>query len=229
MLLSYLREAEEHERGGVLLGHRDQSVTRVSMAVFPPQLLRQSTACEFDVGSLSVIHAAKDMLDRKLSVGIGTIVGWVHSHPKLGLFLSETDGGTLGAWQQLDPRAVAVVADPYLPGRTSGRLAWWHEPGPGCYLTLDNETRPILTIGQVAAVAEALNRSADSPGRWDIVTARAVMRIIAAPDDGAPAVPSRDRTRASDADGLGTMGQQPRRDQAQQPQTNRGQRSGDDT
>lgn len=190
-LLSYLSEAE-HERGGVLLGHHNQSVTRVSMAVFPPQLRRDRTACEFDVGCLSVIHTAKDTLDRELVQRVGTIVGWVHSHPRIGLFLSTTDAATLSAWRQLDPQAVAVVADPHLPGHTIERLAWWCVPGRGHRLALAASTAPILTIHQVAAVAEAINNSADPHGRWDIVTSRAVMRIIANPTGTGPRLPVQD-------------------------------------
>jgi Prokaryotic homologs of the JAB domain len=178
VLLSYLSEAGEHERGGVLLGHRNPSVTWVSMAVFPPQLLRDTMACEFDVSSLNVIHSAKDRLDRQLGLQLGTIVGWVHSHPRLGLFLSGTDEGTLSAWRQLDPRAVAVVADPHRRGQAGEQLAWWRAPGPGHRLVLAPSTSPILTIRQVATVAEALSESAGGPGGWDIVTARVVLRII---------------------------------------------------
>jgi hypothetical protein len=134
------------------------------------------------------------MLDRELAQRVGTIVGWVHSHPRLGLFLSPTDEGTLSAWQQLDSQAVAVVADPYLRGHTSERLAWWRLPGPGHRLTLD-ASGPILTIPQVATVGEAVNRSADSVGRWDIVTARAVLRIIAGPGGAGPRVTPADPTQ----------------------------------
>ena len=44
-----------------------------------------------------MIHTAKDMLDHELTARIGTIVGWVHSHPGHGLFLSRTDEDTLSA------------------------------------------------------------------------------------------------------------------------------------
>jgi proteasome lid subunit RPN8/RPN11 len=193
VLLSYLSEAE-HERGGVLLGHRNQSVTRVSLAVFPPQLRRDRMACEFDVGCLSVIHNAKDLLNRELAERVGTIVGWVHSHPRIGLFLSPTDEDTLSAWRQLDPEAVAVVADPHLRGHTSERLAWWRNPGQGYLLDLDPLGDPNLTILQVATVAEAINSSAEPQGRWDIVTARAVMRIITSPGGAGPRPTGRDRS-----------------------------------
>jgi len=41
-----------------------------------------------------------------------TVVGWYHSHPGFGCWLSGTDVGTQQSFEQLHPRAVAVVIDP---------------------------------------------------------------------------------------------------------------------
>ena len=49
VLLYYLKQAGGHERGGILLGHRDAGVTWVTMMVFPPQLHQERLACSFDV------------------------------------------------------------------------------------------------------------------------------------------------------------------------------------
>jgi len=40
------------------------------------------------------------------------VVGWYHSHPGMGPFLSSVDQNTHQSFQQLHPRAVAVVVDP---------------------------------------------------------------------------------------------------------------------
>ncbi len=40
------------------------------------------------------------------------IVGWIHTHPGLGLFLSGTDINTQKRYQSWDPRAIAIVVDP---------------------------------------------------------------------------------------------------------------------
>ncbi|KAJ1913802.1 multicatalytic endopeptidase [Mycoemilia scoparia] len=40
------------------------------------------------------------------------VVGWYHSHPGFGCWLSSTDTNTQAAFEQLDPRSVAVVIDP---------------------------------------------------------------------------------------------------------------------
>jgi len=40
------------------------------------------------------------------------VVGWYHSHPGFGCWLSSVDINTQQAFEQLNPRAVAVVVDP---------------------------------------------------------------------------------------------------------------------
>jgi 26S proteasome regulatory subunit N11 len=40
------------------------------------------------------------------------VVGWYHSHPGFGCWLSGVDMGTQTSFEQLNPRAVAVVIDP---------------------------------------------------------------------------------------------------------------------
>lgn len=41
-----------------------------------------------------------------------TVVGWYHSHPGFGCWLSSTDCNTQQSFEQLEPRSVAVVIDP---------------------------------------------------------------------------------------------------------------------
>lgn len=40
------------------------------------------------------------------------VVGWYHSHPGFGCWLSNVDVNTQQSFEQLNPRAVAVVVDP---------------------------------------------------------------------------------------------------------------------
>jgi hypothetical protein len=178
LLLYYLHAAGGNERGGVLLGRRDGPLTRVTMAVFPQQLIQNPIACSFDGGSIEVISAAKAGLGETLIEQMDEIVGWVHSHPGIGLFLSPTDMDTLSSWRQLDERTIAVVADPFLRGATCDRLRWWQVPGRGHELRLDQSEDGWLTIAQVAQMAEAINRTAPGEQRWDIVTARSLMTIM---------------------------------------------------
>jgi proteasome lid subunit RPN8/RPN11 len=189
-LLAYLRDADERERGGVLLGRRDGEVTWVTMAVFPPQVTETRIECSFDVGCMGVLNAAKDRLDRKLKAEMGTTVGWVHSHPRYGLFLSPTDMQTLSSWRQLDPRAIAIVADPYLRAALGQQIGCW-DSGPAHFPLLDSSGTGFLRISQVAEVAEAINDSAAPDRQWDIVTAKTLIGFTATPSAASPRPGSR--------------------------------------
>ena len=77
--------------------------------VFPPQRLAQ---------------VANDILEGKIE---GRIVGWYHSHPGHGLFLSQTDLETHMQFYQFSPFALSLVADP-----KSGEFGIWiYENGIG--------------------------------------------------------------------------------------------------
>ena len=109
------------ERIGLLMGTlEDQSLwindiipggnetTEVS-CVFPPQRLAQ---------------VANDIVQGKIE---GRIVGWYHSHPGHGLFLSQTDLETHLQFYQFSPYAVSLVADP----KSSEFGIWIYENGIG--------------------------------------------------------------------------------------------------
>ncbi|PVU97320.1 hypothetical protein BB561_000645 [Smittium simulii] len=53
------------------------------------------------------------MMEMLKQTGRGeSVVGWYHSHPGFGCWLSNTDINTQQAFERLNPRAVAVVVDP---------------------------------------------------------------------------------------------------------------------
>ncbi|KAL9137240.1 MAG: hypothetical protein Q9175_001547 [Cornicularia normoerica] len=53
------------------------------------------------------------MMDMLRQTGrLETVVGWYHSHPGFGCWLSSVDINTQQSFEQLTPRAVAVVVDP---------------------------------------------------------------------------------------------------------------------
>lgn len=54
-----------------------------------------------------------DMLDLLQQTGRGEmVVGWYHSHPGFGCWLSSTDINTQSSFESLNPRSVALVIDP---------------------------------------------------------------------------------------------------------------------
>lgn len=70
--------------------------------VFPPKRLAE---------------VANDIVEGRIE---GRIVGWYHSHPGHGLFLSQTDLQTHMGFHQFTPYAVSLVADP-----KSGEFGIW--------------------------------------------------------------------------------------------------------
>lgn len=77
--------------------------------VFPPQRLAQ---------------VANDIVEGRIQ---GRIVGWYHSHPGHGLFLSQTDLETHMQFYQFSPYAVSIVADP----KSAEFGVWIYENGVG--------------------------------------------------------------------------------------------------
>jgi proteasome lid subunit RPN8/RPN11 len=65
------------------------------------------TSCVLSPQKLAKV--ADDIIKGKLE---GRIVGWYHSHPGYGIFMSETDLNTHSKLLQFSPFVVAVVVDP---------------------------------------------------------------------------------------------------------------------
>jgi proteasome lid subunit RPN8/RPN11 len=77
--------------------------------VFPPQRLAE---------------VANDILEGRIK---GRIVGWYHSHPGHGLFLSQTDLETHMQFYQFSPYALSLVVDP----KSAEFGIWIYENGTG--------------------------------------------------------------------------------------------------
>jgi proteasome lid subunit RPN8/RPN11 len=109
------------ERIGLLMGAlEDQALwvndtipggneTSEVSCVFPPQRLAQ---------------VANDIVEGKIE---GRIVGWYHSHPGHGLFLSQTDLDTHMGFYQFSPYALSLVVEP----STDEFGIWIYENGVG--------------------------------------------------------------------------------------------------
>jgi proteasome lid subunit RPN8/RPN11 len=65
------------------------------------------TSCVLSSGKLAKV--ADDIVKGRLD---GRIVGWYHSHPGYGIFMSETDLTTHGKLLQFSPFVIALVVDP---------------------------------------------------------------------------------------------------------------------
>ena len=65
------------------------------------------TSCVLPAEKLAKV--ADDIVRGKID---GRIVGWYHSHPGYGIFMSETDMTTHGKLLQFSPFVIALVVDP---------------------------------------------------------------------------------------------------------------------
>ena len=93
---------------GLLLGPivDDYSVSVVDVFAMP------QSGTGVSVEAVDPVFQTK-MLDMLKQTGRSeVVVGWYHSHPGFGCWLSSVDINTQQSFEQLNPRAVAIVVDP---------------------------------------------------------------------------------------------------------------------
>jgi len=106
------------EMGGLLIGHVDHEGNNVVVCgFFPRQDEASSGYCEFSGSFNAIASAACDFANERAG-GPHTpslrIIGWIHTHPDIGIFLSGIDINTFGILRRasFEQRSVAVVVDP---------------------------------------------------------------------------------------------------------------------
>jgi hypothetical protein len=101
------------EIGGMALTIRAPGTLILLGVVLPRQVHATGGSCEFSAAELGGL---RDVIDSAAdSLGIDTSdlkIGWVHTHPNMGAFLSGTDRSTIEQWRALDPMATPIVIDP---------------------------------------------------------------------------------------------------------------------
>lgn len=95
-----------YERIGLLLGKMEEDGLWISDVV-PSGVDNNSTSCVFPADKLAKV--ADDIVNGRIT---GKIVGWYHTHPGHGVFMSETDNETHCKLLQFSPHVVAMVIDP---------------------------------------------------------------------------------------------------------------------
>uniref|UniRef100_A0ACD6ADA8 Uncharacterized protein n=1 Tax=Avena sativa TaxID=4498 RepID=A0ACD6ADA8_AVESA len=107
-MLKHARSGVPMEVMGLMLGEfvDEYTVTVVDVFAMP----QSGTGVSVE----AVDHAFQtNMMDMLRQAGRPEmVVGWYHSHPGFGCWLSGTDMHTQQSFEQLNPRAVAVVVDP---------------------------------------------------------------------------------------------------------------------
>ena len=110
-----------YERIGLLMGALEDSSLWVN-DIIPGGSEMNEVSCVFPPQRLAQV--ANDIVNGKIK---GRIVGWYHSHPGHGLFLSQTDLETHMQFYQFSPYAVSFVADP----KSEEFGVWIYENGIG--------------------------------------------------------------------------------------------------
>ena len=93
---------------GLMLGHfvDDYTITCTDVFAMP------QSGTSVSVEAVDPVFQQKMLEMLKQTGRAEMVVGWYHSHPGLGCWLSGTDCNTQASFEQLNPRAVALVVDP---------------------------------------------------------------------------------------------------------------------
>jgi hypothetical protein len=108
------------EIGGVALTVRVRRTLILLGMVLPDQIKASGTFCEFPAEEVNRVRTAIDAAALSLDIDTADVtISWVHTHPRIGLFLSGTDVATARNWQALDPDFTPIVLDPLAKGLQS--------------------------------------------------------------------------------------------------------------
>jgi proteasome lid subunit RPN8/RPN11 len=106
LILSKAARAGRTEIGGFLIGRVERKKLIVTRATFPRQV---GTRTHVSINDVDMALLAEELAER----GAGeVIIGWHHTHPGLGVFMSGTDISTQRRYQAFFPDAIAMVMDP---------------------------------------------------------------------------------------------------------------------
>ncbi|MFX1564342.1 MAG: Mov34/MPN/PAD-1 family protein [Promethearchaeota archaeon] len=106
LILTRSARAGRTEIGGFLIGRVQGQKLFVTRATFPRQI---GTSTHVAINDIDMALLAEDLIEQ----GTGeAIIGWWHTHPSLGVFMSGTDITTQERYQAFFPQAIALVVDP---------------------------------------------------------------------------------------------------------------------
>jgi proteasome lid subunit RPN8/RPN11 len=115
-----MAELEKHcfsetkvEVGGFLVGHINGAVAEVTHVIPAEHSVGKSTQLTFTHDTWNALHSKMNDLD-------GTLIGWYHSHPNFGVFLSEHDQFIQQNFFKQEGN-ITIVIDP-----VRGRRGWFY-------------------------------------------------------------------------------------------------------
>ena len=156
------------EMGGLLFGHVDEQGRNVCVTgIFPKQTRSTPSYCEFDgkwlaIGAAAALRANEAYPDDK-SPDI-RVIGWIHTHPGLTVFLSGTDVSTFKKNMRFCPdgRFIAVVVDPLTDEagvfNTPEETRKYSDPQGSISLTENMERRYMRFLEELESVRMKIGR-----------------------------------------------------------------------
>lgn len=103
------------ESAGLLIGYMHENGRTLVITDFDTGK-QQQTSTYVVMDDEALVQIATDLQQREKNE---TILGWAHTHPSYGCFLSGTDKSTQRTYQSLFSKAVALVVDPSKYYKTS--------------------------------------------------------------------------------------------------------------
>ncbi|MBD3192735.1 MAG: hypothetical protein GF308_19000 [Candidatus Heimdallarchaeota archaeon] len=107
----YLERTWINEVSGLMVGYQEQEQAIVTALFFPYQQI--STGVNTAFGPKAIVKC-RNALNKAGSPGKKgqNIIGWIHTHPGLRVFMSSTDRKTFSNWPWKENH-IAIVVDPY--------------------------------------------------------------------------------------------------------------------
>jgi 26S proteasome regulatory subunit N11 len=158
-MLKHGRAGVPLEVMGLMLGEFSDefSITVVDVFAMP------QSGTSVSVEAVDPVFQTK-MLDMLKQTGRPeVVVGWYHSHPGFGCWLSSTDCNTQQSFEQLNPRAVAVVIDPIQSVRGKVVIDAFRLISPQIAMTGQEPRQTTSNVGNlvkpsISALIHGLNR-----------------------------------------------------------------------
>jgi len=139
-LVDHAKSTPNQQVVGVLIGKMSDQTIIVEEAVSGEIEAQPGKAT---LRGESIAKIADDIISKRIA---GNVVGWYHSHPGYGVFMSDIDISTQGRLQQFSPYIVALVVDP--------------STADTGFFTLDPETGNVLPLGEDFVNVYALGEEA---------------------------------------------------------------------
>jgi proteasome lid subunit RPN8/RPN11 len=151
-VIDHVKSVPDKEVIGVLIGKMDDDILIVEDALSGDMIEDEKKVV---MPGETLARIADDIVNKKVK---GNIVGWYHSHPGYGVFMSEVDNDTQSKLQQFSPYVVALVSD-----SSTGEFKFFsHDEKSKVAQTLANSQVHFYGPGE-ASVPENLRKGAIQP------------------------------------------------------------------